>query len=347
MNPVVTSAEEINKIRNIPMVFVVGCGRSGTTLLQYLLNSHPNIIAPPECAFILLLHPRFGKIKHWTKKDVLEFVKALFSIQNFALWLMNKEELTEELISVMEYADYALICRMVFYQMRGKKENVQVIIDKNPVYSLFIPKLLRLYPGAKIIHIIREPKDCVSAHLKRLIERNVFYTAWYWLGFNNSIEKAKQKSPGIFLTILYEDLVKNAEQTMTKLCAFINVPFDINVLQNPFPERLPLYSENKTFERIKVVHEGLLSPINDSNIGKWKKDMNKRDAAITDLITGNYAVSKYGYNREGITQEDRNSIPDLKLIKSKLQYYTWEYFTKLRFRNYTFNMYCRRKYKQL
>ena len=347
MNSEAENREKINKIGNIPMIFVVGCGRSGTTLLQSLLNSHPNIIATPECFFMVILYPRFAKIKNWTKKDVLDFVEALYSIQNFALWLINKEELTQELISVMEYADYRLICRMVYYQMRSKKENVQVIIDKNPASSLFIGRLLRIFPEAKFIHLVREPKDCVSAHIKRFNKQNTFFIAWYWRGFNASVEKVKQSLPDKFFTILYEDFVRNTEQTMMKLCAFIKVPFDSKIMQNQFPEMLPLYSENKTFERIKVVHEGLLSPINDSNIGKWKKEMNKRDAAITDLVTGDYAVNKYGYNREGVTQEDRNSISSFQLLRRKLQYYAWERFTKLRFRNYTFNMYYRRKYKTI
>ena len=329
------------------MVFVVGCGRSGTTLLQSLLNSHPNIIATPECFFIVILYPRFGKIKKWTKADVLEFVDAIYAIRSFALWLLNKEELIQKLISVIADADYQLMCKMVYYQMRGKKETISVIIDKNPASSLFMSKLLRVYPDARFIHLIREPKDCVSAHVKRFNKKNTFFIAWYWKGFNDSIEKVKQRLPDRFFTILYEDFVKNAEQTMTKLCTFLNVPFDGKVMQNQFPEMLPLYSENKTFERIKIVHEGLLSPINDSNIGKWKKEMNKRDAAITDLITGDYAVTKYGYNREGVTPEDRSSVSNMQLLRSKLQYYSWEYFTKLRFMNYAYNKHYRKKNKTM
>ncbi len=60
--------QELNKIRNLPMVFIVGCGRSGTTLLQSLLNSHPNIVATPECFFIVMLYPHFSQIKKMERK---------------------------------------------------------------------------------------------------------------------------------------------------------------------------------------------------------------------------------------------------------------------------------------
>src|ERR1700728_3059002 len=110
-------------IKNIPMVFTVGFERSGTTLLQELMNSHPNIVAPPEYTFIVYLYNRFGNKKHWSKKDIMDFIEELYFRPLFLLWLINKEELTEKLLEIAEYADYALICKTIFYQMRQGREN--------------------------------------------------------------------------------------------------------------------------------------------------------------------------------------------------------------------------------
>jgi hypothetical protein len=333
------SPEEVDKVRNLPIAFTVGCGRSGTTLLQSLMNSHPNIIATPECAFILMFHAHFGKIKNWTQEDILQFVDKLYSWQNFALWLLDRKELTENLLAILDVADYALVCKMVYYQMRKDKENVLVMVDKNPVYSIFADKMLEIFPSATFIHIVREPKDTIYAHISRFHKKNTFFLAWYWKDFNRSIEQVKGKLPDRFFTILYEEFVKNAELTLKDLCRFLEVPFDARIMQSRFPDMLPLYKKNKTFERIKIVHEGLLSPINDSNIGKWRKDMKERDLAITEIISGDYALRTYKYPRE----EKITVIPYTEIWLSWLQYYSWKVFTKFRFANYKFNMYYRNR----
>ncbi len=71
------SADTLEKIKKIPVVFIVGFGRSGTTLLQELMNAHPNVIGPPEYSFIVYLYSRYGNKKHWTKADIAEFIEAL------------------------------------------------------------------------------------------------------------------------------------------------------------------------------------------------------------------------------------------------------------------------------
>lgn len=334
------SKEEAERIKNIPMAFIVGCGRSGTTLLQTMMNSHPNIVSTPECFFVILLYPRFGKLTRWTEKDITEFADALYSMPGFALWLMDRETLTGAMRSVMDYADYVLMCKIVYYLMRKDKENVRVLVDKNPSNSLFTDKLLKIFPEARFIHIIREPRDCVNAHIKRFNKKNTFFLAWYWKGFNAAIEKVKQKGKDKFLTVLYENFVRETEQTMKGICQFLNVPFDEKIMQSNFSEMLLQYKDNKTFDRIKVVHGNLLTPVNDSNIGKWQKEMDKRDVAITEIIDGEYAAEKYGYDED---RKSELSISSARILKSKIQYYTWEAFTKFRFANYRLNKYYRNR----
>ena len=87
--------EEFKKIKKIPMVFIMGKERSGTTLLQTLLDAHPNIVAPPESEFIVLLYPRFGKIKKWTKKKIYDFLEELYQEPWITkIWCINRTYLT-------------------------------------------------------------------------------------------------------------------------------------------------------------------------------------------------------------------------------------------------------------
>lgn len=329
--------KEVN-IKNISITFIVGCGRSGTTLLQSLTNSHPNIVSTDECLFVIALYPLFGKIKNWTKVDILRFADALQEVQVFKRWLLNKEELTQKLLSVMEIADYPLLCKMVYYEMRNDKEKVMVLIDKNPLHSLFLRRLLTIFPEAKFIHIIRDPRDNINSNIRRFNKKNTFFLAEKWVGFNAAIEKVKRKSPDIFFTIIYEEMVTNAENVFMPLCQFLGVAYDTSIMNNQFPERIQSYEGLKFYDQVKRTHESLLEPINTTNIGKWRSEMSAYDMAITELITAKFAHKYYGYD----VKADKMSackVSVIKLFKSHIQYYMWEVYTKLRFSNYKLNMY--------
>src|SRR5579862_4866650 len=92
--------EEIEKINSMPMNFVLGKERSGTTLLQLMLNVHPGIVAPPESRFIILLFYKYGRIKQWTEKIIVNFCNDLFKealFRNF--WSVIREELQADLLA--------------------------------------------------------------------------------------------------------------------------------------------------------------------------------------------------------------------------------------------------------
>jgi len=326
-------AEEIS---GIPIVFILGNGRSGTTLLQEMLNAHPNIVAPPESDFITLLYPRFGRIQHWTDKDILQFIEGLYFRPIFSLWLINKELLTEKLLSIKEIANYQLLCKMVIYEMHKEKKTIKILLDKNPGHSIFPTKLLKIYPESRFIHIVRDPRDNVNSHIKRFHKKNTYFLARRWKGFNTIIEKTKQKNRDKFFTISYEDMVSNPMEIFIPLCRFLSISYDALMMQNQFSEKLPSYKEHKFYERLAAEHKSLMMPINTSNIGKWKKEMSPVDIAITEKITYKFANQYYKYNIKPL-KEDINKISVVRLFLSIFQYYLWEVFTKTRFKNYAFN----------
>jgi Sulfotransferase family len=117
------TAEDIKKIESIPMNFIVGKERSGTTLLQLMLNAHPNIIAPPESKFIILLYFKFGKIQIWTEKIITNLCNVLFREMIFRnFWGINKHELQIALIGAKEMLTFPLVCKIIFsFSSPGKK----------------------------------------------------------------------------------------------------------------------------------------------------------------------------------------------------------------------------------
>jgi len=322
--------EEADKIRKIPFVFILGKGRSGTTLLQSLFNSHPNVVAPPESRFIVMHARRFGRMNKWTEAEVNLFVELLYTEFLFAdFWKPDRQELTDFLLSALEYLNYPLACKMVYYYMKGTKENIILLSDKNPFYAIFIHTLVRVFPEAKFIHLIRDPRDNVASTLRTFKIKNSIYMSLQWLMFNRIIEKNKSKTPANYFTLRYEDMVKDVEGTMKQLCGFLRLPYneamkdiDRKGIKDKYLVKGMDMEENK---------KAMLEPISEVNIDKWKKELKPKDIAIVENIAGNYALQKYGYPHAKVTV----SAPVIRIAVWKIIYRVWLAFTRFRYTRYS------------
>ncbi|HTA26361.1 MAG TPA: sulfotransferase [Bacteroidia bacterium] len=339
------TAKDIEYIKTIPMIFILGRERSGTSLLQNLLDSHPNIIGTPESKFIPLLAPRFLHIKKWTEKDIKDFAEALYIEPMFSnFWHLDKEQLTKNLLLAKDSASYGFLCKIVYYHLRRDKEKILLISDKNPSFILHIRTLLKIYPDARFVHIIREPRDNVYSQMKAFDARNTIFSAQKWLGFNQRVERFKKRMPEKFYTIIYENMVTETEAIMKGLCQFLKIPYSTAMIENVFPEWLSAHLERKgKVDMENMVHKGLLSPINTSNVGKWKGKMSAYDQAATEAVTADFARKTYGYDIQ-IDPTNKVKISGFKVFKGKCIYYVWQAFTQARYMSLKFNlMYSKRK----
>ena len=341
------SQEQINMLKNVPMVFILGKARSGTSLLQNLLDAHPKIIGGPESKFATILYPRFAHIKKWTEANILDFVDKLYLEPLFTtLWKLDRNELKELLLSVKDIADYSLICKIVYYQMRNGKDDLIYISDKNPESILYIDTIEKIFPDVKFVHIVREPRDNVYSQITSFKGRNTKFRAFQWVAFNRIVEKRKKKEPGKILTILYETLVNDTAETMKKVSDFLQIPFEDSMTQNNVPVWLDSHIKRKKIENTdEMIHRNLLKPINTSNVGKWKGKMTLLDQTLTEIITSDYAHKTYGY--ESGNKKEQVKVSPLSLIKSKIIYYIWQNFTQLKAKSFKVNLlYARLKVKR-
>ncbi len=346
MDKTETEAEQIKKAS---MLFILGHGRSGTTLLQSFLNSHPNIVAPAEYEFIVHFYPRFGKIKHLTKKDITEFIEALYTSEDphFFNWQLDKEHVTEKLISTSVNEDYPTLCKILISLTADNKTEIRILSDKNPINSIFVRKLSNIFPDAKFIHLIRDPRDSVYGYMRRLQQKNPFFLSRRWKRYNQVIDDFKGKFPERFFTLKYEDMVKNTDGTLNSIAAFLNItPNGFNKDYTPpegyessdgnqYYQNLPSDKREAVISNMKLAHENLSTPVNTSHIAKWKKEMNSHAVAVTEIITGKFA-KKYGYEIEP-RKIPGVSVSKYRLLKSKIVFYLWGKFTRWRYNNYHYN----------
>lgn len=287
----------MNKISKIPFFFVVGRARSGTTLLRCLFDAHHQISFPLECAFIINLQSKYGKIKIWDEKHLTSFYHDLIRHPQFHFWTIDNEKLLKVLLDLKGENSYGTICKTVYYNFLSffPKSEIKLLGDKNPAYSLRIKRLLKLFPEAKFIHITRDYRDNVISMIRAKFDAKIYSSSAYrWKYVNNQVLKQKNRLPEKFYTLRYEDLVSRPEFYLKELCSFLGIAFSTDMLnyRAKLDEMLATYPS----ELINLYHKGLLSPINPDKNYDWKNTLTQRQIKICDTVVGSFA-EKSGYER--------------------------------------------------
>jgi hypothetical protein len=282
-------------IQDIPIFFIVGRERSGTTLLQVLLDNHPNVVIPTESPFIRHLYGRYAQRAQWNEKSILGFYCDLLEEPYINLWHLDKEKLKHHLLSLRD-PSFGTLCKAVYFHSlsaKGKGE-VRLIGDKNPQYSLFIPQLLKVFPSAKFVFITRDPRDQVMSMMKVNFERrSVSSLAYRWKYFNREIRGQMRKFPGQFHYVKYEDLICEPSAEVERVCRFLGISYDEGMLSAS--ARAEAYVNSGSL--VKEHHQSLLKPIDPAMAYRWKEKMREKDVMIIDAVAGEL-MERFRYERK-------------------------------------------------
>lgn len=288
----------MKEVENIPMFFVVGRPRSGTTLLRTLFDAHPEVTFPPECQFIINLYPKYGKITDWNKKHLESFYNDLVNEWLFDTWKVDNKNLKERLMQYTGQHSYGSICKVVYleYNSLFEKKQVRFIGDKNPGYAIYTKLLLKIFPEAKFIHILRDYRDNFVSIKNVDFELPVpSLVVQKWKYFFKKFNKDSHLFPERYRVINYEKLATNPEIEFSSLCNFVGIDFDRSVFSfhQKKDEMLKHYPEGY----IKTYHTSLMEKINTSKIGVWQKQLSNRQVKLMDYTIGNIA-EEAGYERK-------------------------------------------------
>lgn len=290
----------MEKIADIPFFFVVGRPRSGTTLLRTLFDAHPNVSFPPECQFIVNLYPKYGKINNWDQKALNDFFNDLLNQWLFDTWKINEEDLKTRLMSFIGNHSYGTICKVVYleYNSLFEKDNIKFIGDKNPGYAIYTKLLLKIFPEAKFIHIIRDYRDNFVSIKNVDFELPIpSLVVQKWKYFFRKFNKDSKAAPNKYYLLNYEKLAFNPEEEYDKLCRFIGISYNESVFD--FHKKKDDILKEYPVGYVETYHTSLLQKVNTSKIGVWKKQLSDNQIRIMDQTAGSLA-EKAGYQRKYI-----------------------------------------------
>ncbi|HMC89473.1 MAG TPA: sulfotransferase [Gemmataceae bacterium] len=230
-----------------PFVFIVGCPRSGTTLLQRMVDAHRQIAITPETHWIA---PYFVRRKGLTPEGWVtpKLIRKLLAHPKFSRLGIGHLDL-KKLLKVGGPVSYGRFVSGI-YDLYGRAQGKHLVGDKTPGYARAIGILHHLWPGAKFVHLIRDGRDvCLSALewrrpgklLSRLAiwgEDRVVAAALWWEWHVRLGRQAGNTLPRHqYHEIRYESLVARPAEECATLCAFLDVPYDEAMLR--FHEKRP------------------------------------------------------------------------------------------------------------
>lgn len=148
-----------------PPFFIVGHPRSGTTLLQILLDAHPNIVIPPESHIFVRfseIFNHYGDLSQAYNRQLL--VQDILNDEQIKLWNLDISA-SDFCRQLKDFSVKGIIsCLFELYAQRDGKHQWG---DKTPQHALYLQEIKATFPNAKFIHLIRDGRD-VSESLKRL-----------------------------------------------------------------------------------------------------------------------------------------------------------------------------------
>jgi hypothetical protein len=207
----------------VPILFVIGAPRSGTTMLEHMLDAHPAIQGGPEPHLLTPL----AHLGYWSQVDKAPYdhVLAAESQKLFVSKLPNGEE------------DYWRACRAycdVLYgqYMTGRKATV--CLDKTPAYGLILPFIAKVFPDAAYIVLTRHPAALFSSYANSFFDGDFDAAQAYNPILNRYVPALAaflRQRDVPFLHVRYEDLVAEPEHWFERICAHIGVPYEASAIE--------------------------------------------------------------------------------------------------------------------
>ena len=285
-----------------PFLFVLGCQRSGTTLLQHILDSHPATAIMQEAGwFGTWYEHKIGMTPEGFATGEL-IPNLLRTSKNIDLGV-NEAELLK-LAGNGRPVRYQDFISAVFDRF-GLARKKHLVGSKNPDYLRHLNTLHQLWPQAKYVHIIRDGRDvclCASDRWKNsgvpgfpflLYEKpdRVFdhwkedpvITTALWWEWNVRLGRdfGRSLGPQMYYELRYEDLVTRPREECVALCDFLGIPFDDAMLrhqENFRPRRGPGGA---------VLHARVGLPITPG-LRDWRKEMPAEELGRFEAAAGSF-----------------------------------------------------------
>ncbi|QJW96401.1 sulfotransferase family protein [Frigoriglobus tundricola] len=271
--------------------FVVGCPRSGTTMVQQALNRHSQIAIPPETKFFF----SFLGHSHPAQKRHVERLNADLGVR-----------LTLPAGGVRTDPE----ARAFYDQMAGQyveklgKPGASQFGEKTPEHTGHLGRIRALFPDAKIVVLYRDGRDVALSLAKTpWAPKNVYANFVIWLYYQSIVLRIRTRPDPNIHFVRYEDVVADPDVAFHDVLSFLGLPYEDRVAEgcgnrDGIPAREYLWKANA------------LQKITPERVGTFRRELSTDEIAILERL-GRQTLTEFGYPLE--TDGTRSLSPGFAL----------------------------------
>jgi hypothetical protein len=280
-----------------PFVFIVGCPRSGTTLLKRMVNAHSKIAMTPEESHWI---PRMYHKRKLTPGGLVTpmLISRLLALPRFVTLGISRDELLK-LAGNGQPVSYSTFVTGIF-DLYGRRQGKELVGDKTPDHVRWLDTLHDLWPKARVVHLIRDGRDvCLSiANWPKAQGKNpgtfptwkddpVSTTALWWeLNVRLGRQFGSSLRSELYYELRYESVVSHPETECVALCSFLDLPYEEAMLR---------FHEGKTKAEPGLSSKDAWLPVT-AGLRDWKSQMPGDDIERFEAAAGE-RLDELGYPR--------------------------------------------------
>ncbi len=289
--------------------FIIGIGRSGTTILTKLLNTFQDVHCLPEANFLVFFLNQYRNKQTFSEADInLLFNQIeLYSLSHpWVGWEFNIAKVKTECLYYIKnnihitFNELSKFIYLNFKVVGVDKIKASVLIDKNPSYTIFVDKINQSFPESKFIWIVRDYRANILSRKQSIFLKppNIAYNAIRWMLYNREAYEFYVKNKHKVLLIKYEDLVLNYEDVELKIIQFLNIaPLkELNLKEGQQKVNLDEFKMADKFKnRFLKKYSDLNKTLNSDRLSVWKEQLTEKEIEICDVLCSSVAI-KIGYD---------------------------------------------------
>lgn len=268
-------------------VFIIGCQRSGTTMLAAQLARGRNVVALPEMLFLVDLLARADLSSPSAVARAHHDLIANFRFQTLGL-PFSAQEFSEAAEAGGAVAVVLALVRKYLAHNGIEKTGPELVwVEHSPLHRDYVDLLCAHFPDARFIHIVRDPR-AVYLSLKRHHRFNVWEPLALvrkWMPAVAVCHLHATDRPDRCIEVRYEDLLLDCEGTLRRCARFAGFEFDSAMLEGG-GVKLPRFTRRQ--------HALTAGPAQPERAEAWRKHINSRENDIIEFYCGAW-MKHYGY----------------------------------------------------
>jgi hypothetical protein len=247
------------------LVFIVGARRSGTNWLQRVITAHPDVVGIPSETHLFShgIAPLADRVQHATP-----------GLARSGYTYMSRDAFLD---TIRAFCD-----RMFGDLAEVLDPSARLIAERTPWHVYQLELIGSVYPGARVVHIVRDGRDVARSLLSMSWGPTVIReAAEEW---RSSVEAGRKGGATLarYSEVRYEDLLAHSDEEVRRLYEWLELPADTQVLERTLTEAgIPYNVDPKSFS---------------TEAGKWREALSARDVRIFEEVAGDL-LDELGYER--------------------------------------------------